>query len=198
MAGLGVANGRSASGVGGARGSRCSPTCPACHRDLPLETTSPRAITGRICRECLDHLGARGGLPLLDFLDLLGVPVLVVDNDVVVTLANKPLLALLGKDLPQVKGQRGGDVFECAYAHLPGGCGKTIHCSGCAIRLAVTETFITGKSLRNVPAYLNRDTVTQMQQLGIVISTEKAWGMVLLRIDRIGPQQEPGEQNQWH
>ena len=168
-------------------------TCAMCHRGMPPETIEPRAITGKICRDCLDLYGARAGVPLLDFLDLLGVPVLVADSDVVVLLANKPLLTLVGKNIAQVKGQRGGDVFECAYARLPGGCGKTVHCSGCAIRRAVTETFTTGKSLRNVLAYLNRDMVTQFLQLGLVISTEKAWGVVLLRIDHIGPQQEPGQ-----
>ena len=168
-------------------------TCAMCHEGMPPETIALRAITGRICTECLGRFGARAGVPLLDFLDLLGVPVLVTDSDVVATLANKPLLALLGKSLSQVKGQRGGDVFECAYARLPEGCGKTVHCSGCAIRRAVTETFTTGKSLRNVPAYLNRDMVTQFLQLGLVISTEKVWGMVLLRVDHIGSEQEPGQ-----
>jgi hypothetical protein len=141
--------------------------------------------------ECLEHVGARGGTPLLDFLDSLDVPVVVTDGDVVVKQANKPLLKLFGKELSQVTGYRGGDVFECEYAHLPEGCGRTVHCSGCAIRRSVEETFTTGKSLRNVQAYLNRDMVTQFQQLGLVISTEKAWGAVLLRIDHVGPRQEP-------
>ena len=173
-------------------------TCAVCHRDMPLDTGESRAITGGICGECLDLFGARAGVPLLDFLDGLGMPVLVVDRDVVATFANRPLLDLLGKDLPRVKGHRGGDVFECAYAQLPGGCGNTYHCSGCAIRRAVTETFTTGKSLRNVPAYLNRDMATLMLQLALIISTEKAWGMVLLRIDHIGPKQESGPSSQCH
>jgi len=157
-----------------------------------------RAITGSVCDECFRHLEARSGMPLLDFLNGLGVPVLVADSDGVVELASKPLLELVGKGLPQVRGRRGGDVFECAYAHLPGGCGKTVHCSGCAIRRAVTETFMTGRSLRQVPAYLNRGTATQFLQLGLLISTEKAWGMVLLRIDYIGPPQPPRDQPAQH
>jgi PAS domain-containing protein len=169
-----------------------------CHKGMPPEMLAPWAIAGRICRECLDRFGGRAGVPLLDFLDLLEVPVLVTDSDMVVTLANQPLLTLFGKHLSQVKGQRGGDVFECANARLPGGCGRTVQCSGCAIRRAVAETFATGKSLRNVPAYLNRDMATQFQQLGLVISTEKVWGVVLLRIDRIGSQQESGQQSQGH
>ena len=137
-------------------------------------------------------------MPLSDFLDGLGLPVLVADGDGVVELANRPLLELLDKDPSQVRGQRGGNVFECAYARLPEGCGRTVHCSGCAIRSAVTETFITGKSLHKVRAYLNRDTDAELSQLGLLISTEKAWGMVLLRIDRIGLQENPPEQSTHH
>ena len=169
-----------------------------CQKDMSPDAVVQRAITGSVCEECFHHFRARSGMPLLDFLDGLDAPVLVADSDVVVKLANKPLLSLLGKSLSEVKGQRGGDVFECAYARLPGGCGKTVHCSGCAIRRAVTETFITGKSLQGVSAYVNRDMVTQSLQLGLLISTEKVWGMVLLRIDHIGPQQEPREHGLCH
>jgi len=175
-----------------------SQTCTICKKHMPPGATAQRTITGSVCEECLDHLGAQSGVPLRDFLDGLGVPVLAVDGDVVVKMANKPLLSLLGKGLSQVRGQRGGDVFECAYARLPGGCGKTVHCSGCAIRRAVTETFVTGRSLQQVPAYLNRDMVTQFLQLGMLISTEKVWGMVLLRVDRIGPQPKPRRQSRHH
>jgi hypothetical protein len=121
----------------------------------------------------------------------MGVPVLAVNDMGQVTMANKAVLAMLGKDPTQVEGFNRGDVFECAYARLPEGCGKTVHCSGCAIRRAVSETFTTGRSLSKVPAYLNRDAATQFLQLGLLISTEKLWGMVLLRIDYIGPQPAP-------
>ena len=173
-------------------------SCAICHKGISPGAAARRAITGSVCEECFHHLQARSGMPLIDFLDGLGVPVLMVDDDGVVELANKPLLALVGKDSSQVRRQRGGDVFECAYARLPEGCGRTVHCSGCAIRRAVTETFITGKSLHKVQAYLNRDTTTELLQLGLLISTEKAWGMVLLRIDHIGPRQELREQSLPH
>lgn len=156
--------------------------CKICTKQMPPEISDPRPVTGEICKECLDRSGAQEGIPLFDFLDLLEVPVLVVNRDVMVSRVNKPVLAILGKTPSQVKGQRGGDVFECAYARQPGGCGKTIHCSGCAIRRAVTETFVTGKSLKNVQAYLDRDT-QHMEQMSLVISTEKVLGMILLRID---------------
>jgi len=171
--------------------------CTLCQKALSADAAD-RAITGGLCEECFRHLEARMGTPLMDYLDGLDVPVLATDDDVVVQAANKPLLELVGKGLSEVQGQRGGDVFECAYARLPGGCGRTVHCSGCAIRRAVTETFVTGKSQRGVRAYLSRDNVTAMLQLGLVISTEKAFGVVLLRIDRIGPEQAEPEQTDVH
>ncbi len=173
-------------------------TCALCKKTVSPDAIAQRTITGGICEECLEHVKALSGMPLRDFLDTLGVPVLVVDSDMVVKMANKPVLALLGKNFSQVRGQRGGDVFECAYARLPEGCGRTVHCSGCAIRRAVTETFTTGRSLHRVLAYLNRDAVTQFLQLGMLISTEKVWDMVLLRIDYIGPQPPPREQPPSH
>jgi hypothetical protein len=173
-------------------------TCTLCKKEVSPEAIARRTITGSVCQECLDNVGAQSGMPLRDFLDGLGVPVLAVDSDVVVAMANKPLLSLFGKSLSQVTGQRGGDVFECAYARLAGGCGRTVHCSGCAIRRAVTETFTTGRSLQKVLAYLNRDAVTQFLQLGMLISTEKVLGMVLLRIDHIGPQQKRRQQDLSH
>jgi hypothetical protein len=161
-----------------------------CHKGIPPDVAARRAVTSGVCEECFRHIEARSGMPLLDFLDGLGIPVLAADGDGVVELANQPLLELLGKQDSQVRGRRGGDVFECAYAHLPEGCGRTVHCSGCAIRRAVTETFLTGNSLQSVPARLNRESAAETVELDLLISTEKAWGMVLLRIDYIAPRQE--------
>lgn len=184
--------------AGGAPAESQPQFCAMCHKGIPQGAIDRRAITSSICDDCFYHLQAQSGMPLPDFLDGLKLPVLVADGDGVVELANRPLLKLLDKDPSQVRGQRGGNVFECAYARLPEGCGRTIHCSGCAIRNAVTETFMTGKSLHRVPAYLNRDMDAELTQLGLLISTEKAWGMVLLRIDRVGLQEDPPEQSVLH
>jgi len=174
--------------------------CMMCHEAMPRETGERRPITGNVCDECIEHYETRAGVPLSEFLDMLDVPVLLSDDDGQVQLANKPLLRLVGKKAlsEDAAARRLGNVFECAYARLPEGCGRTVHCSGCAIRRAVTETFTTGRGLRNVPAYLNRDMVTQFQQLGIRISTEKTWGMVLLRVDHVGPPQESAAPRQAH
>jgi hypothetical protein len=164
--------------------------CSMCHAALPESPAAARAITGGICGECLVRMGEPGGMGLIDFLDQLEMPVLVIDDDVKVQQANKQMRALLGKDPSQIAGRLGGEVFECVHAREPGGCGRAIHCSGCAIRRAVTETFMTGRSLDNVPAYLHRDMITEYVELDLLISTEKVFSAVLLRIDHIGPRRE--------
>lgn len=149
-----------------------------------------RAITDAICPDCLQRIGKQPGMGLMDFLDRLDAPILVVDDDAKVQQANKHMRAMLGKDPSEIAGRLGGEVFECVHAKEPGGCGRAIHCSGCAIRRAVTDTFTTGVSLHKVPAYLHRDMITEYIQLDLLISTEKVFNAVLLRIDRIGPGRE--------
>ena len=56
-----------------------------------------------------------------------------------------------------------------------------MHCSGCAVRLTVTDTMRTGRSHKEVPAYVNQKD----RRLSLRISTEKAGECVLLRIDRL-------------
>jgi hypothetical protein len=168
--------------------------CASCEKELPPAWAidgTPRAITGRICDDCFVHFNARSGMPLRDFLDGIAAPVLLISSNATITYANKTAQLFLMKDPSRIEGFRGGDVFECAYANLPEGCGQTIHCSGCTVRRAVTETFLTGRSLREVPAYLNQQISARCNYLDLHISTEKAWNMVLLRIDDTKPAKEP-------
>jgi PAS domain-containing protein len=124
-------------------------------------------------------------MPLRDFLDGFGAPVLLVDSNGNIKTANKAVRQILNKDLPQIEGYKGGDVFECAHATLPGGCGKTVHCSGCAIRKTVMDTLNLGKSHEKVPAYLKQASRDGSQSFRLLISTEKVQDVVLLRIDEI-------------
>ena len=120
------------------------------------------------------------------FIDRLSEPVLVVDGDVVALMANIKAREVLGKDLPQIKGFKGGNIIECVHAHEPGGCGKTMHCNGCAIRLTVEDTYKTGKSHVRVPAYADIPVEGKPQKISFLLSTEKVKEVVLLRIDKVG------------
>ena len=164
--------------------------CAWCEKDLTKKTDrdskfGDSVITHGICEDCRFHVIAQLGMQLDEFLDGLPAPVVMVDSGGTVKTANKPARNILHKDMNEIKGYLGGDVFECAYAALPGGCGQTIHCSGCTIRNAVTETYNTGKSLLKIPAYLNRESRDGTDRLDLLISTEKVGEYILLRIDSI-------------
>ena len=143
-------------------------------------------ISHGICPSCKDYC-LSGRRPTMDqFLDRSAAPVLVVDPQGEILFANKHALGLLGKDLEGVRGYKGGDAMECAYARLPGGCGRTEHCKACTIRNSVVETFNTGQSLLRVPAYLNRRTDDGTVRIRFLISTQKVDNTVFLRVDQVG------------
>ncbi len=138
-----------------------------------------------LCESCAFRLSAQMGVPLQQYLDQLGVPVAVLDGDAIVLMTSPSVGALLDRGEP-LHGLRAGDVFECANAQLPGGCGRTIHCSGCTLRQTVTDTFATGRSHVRVPAYLRRGRNGDAGVVSLLTTTEKVGGAVLLRIDRLG------------
>lgn len=164
--------------------------CGWCQQELGQspKNGSEEVITHGLCADCKFHLFAQMGMPLREYLDGLGVPVAVVDETGRVKTASEQACRLLQKKRADVEGYLGGDVFECEYAKLPGGCGHTIHCSGCTIRRTVTKTFESEKSQYRVPAYLNQATPEGTHQVELLISTEKVRDAVLLRIDQIGGQ----------
>jgi len=163
--------------------------CAWCKKDMGIagsDKETERVITHSICGQCANTLFSENSIDPENFLNNLPEPVMVVDNDVVALTANSRAIEVLGKELPEMKGLKGGDIIECIHAHEPGGCGNTIHCSGCAIRHTVTDTFKTGKSHIKVPASADIPVSGKPSQIEFLISTEKLKGVVLLRIDKIG------------
>lgn len=132
--------------------------CSYCRAELaPKEPLEDDAVTHTMCPECLDHFGRQAeGWSLGELLDQFDVPVLAVDCDGRAIAANQATADMVGKSRRELFGLLGGDLMECAYARLPGGCGKTIHCKACAIRNAVEKTMETGSPQMSVPAYLNQ------------------------------------------
>lgn len=163
--------------------------CAWCGKEMgtyATDTESRKTITHGICDTCAYHIIAQAGMPLQEYLDGLHAPVLVVNGDGIVETANAQARDILQKEPSQIEGQAGGDVFECAYARLPEGCGNTIHCAGCTIRRTVMHTHQTGESHTREPAVLNWESANETQQIPFLISTEKVGDVVLLRVDRVG------------
>jgi hypothetical protein len=154
--------------------------------DIPYEEdVSDFTVSHGICKSCEEYFFTDRKLTLDRFLDRLDAPVLMVNPQGEVVSANEKALQFLDKDLDAVSGLRGGEVMECVYARLPGGCGNTVHCAACTIRRNVMETFETGKGLRQVPAFLNRQGRNAIHKIRFLISTEKVDDVVLLRIDEV-------------
>lgn len=164
--------------------------CAWCGKEIgetKVDEVSGEAITPTVCADCLrDIYSQPTGEPLRQFLKRIDAPVLVISETGTVLTANLPVFDLLGKNLSDIEGLPGGDVFECAYAKLPEGCGNTVHCSGCTIRMRVSETFETGKRFTKVPAYLRSGDPSAPGRIDLTISTERVEGIVLLRIDAGG------------
>lgn len=163
--------------------------CAWCKKEIE-EITDPNTstnfeITHGICRSCKDYFFNNRATKMDKFLNQLDAPVLMVNPQGEVLLANNQALQFLDKDLAVVKDLRVGDVMECAYARLPGGCGGTRHCIACTIRNSIKLTHETGKSLNHVPAFLNHLDGQTAQSFEYLISTEKVAEVVLLRIDEV-------------
>jgi hypothetical protein len=139
-----------------------------------------------ICQDCAATLFGELRLDQAEiFLEKLPEPVVVVDRDGVVMTANNLARVQLGKGLHNIMGFTVGRIIECEHANKPEGCGKTIHCNGCTIRMCVEDTYNTGRSNINVPAYgeaLGDAGPNPRQRQLLTISTERVADVVVLRI----------------
>ena len=165
--------------------------CAWCKKKLgsvDSRSDTENVITHGICANCGENLMFQLGVELEEFLNSLAQPVVLVNGTGTIVTGNDHARKLLRKGPAEIEGYRGGEVFECAYARLPEGCGNTMHCSGCTIRRTVMETYGTGKSFLRVPATLNTNTLQKPERIKLLISTEKIAELVLLRIDEIEAQ----------
>jgi hypothetical protein len=157
--------------------------CAWCGKELSrCDSPGENDISYGICLPCANTVIINVPNELSDFLDQISVPVVLMSYEGVVKTANQKACTMLGKDLSRIEENLGGDVFECAYALLPGGCGGTYHCTGCVIRRSVMDTFATGKPAHRIPATLKQHTTDNPQALKFLISTEKFSEYVILKI----------------
>jgi len=161
--------------------------CAWCRKEITESATSDAAdsheITHGICDDCLSNIEFQQGVSLLRFIDSLREPVMVRDESGEIQLLNRAAAEILGIDRTTFIGGMPGQIFECQHARYPQGCGHTVHCSGCALRLAIQQTAETGKGVNRVPASLSHEDETTR----LLITTEKLGRVVLLRIDNVSP-----------
>lgn len=163
--------------------------CGWCKKELGVikDSSHPEnTITTGICEACADFFAKnQPDRPMSDFLNSLSIPVAVVDKDCKIQFANEKACAFLGKKLEEFQGSFAGDAFECAYARMPGGCGRTEHCKACAIRISVQKTYQTGKNQEQVTACLTTSASKRHVDKHFIISTAKEGDVVFLKIETL-------------
>jgi hypothetical protein len=161
--------------------------CAWCSNEIYQESgIEGEGISHGICESCREYFFSDKGPPsFVGFLDMLSVPVIVLDEEVRVVAANDKATKLLGKSYENINGVCYGDAIECSYARLPEGCGRSVHCRSCAVRLTVLDTFMTGRSHYDVPAYHDLSFYKSERNICYLISTEKSGDFVYLRIHEI-------------
>ena len=99
-----------------------------------------------------------------------------------VVTANKRACELFDKDLIEIDGYRGGQVFDCIHSFTEAGCGLDENCEDCKIKNAVVDTFASGQSHTNVQTVLDIKKQEEIAPYAMVISTEKVGEFVLINI----------------
>jgi len=164
--------------------------CAWCGREMKAEEVigligEKYPVTHGVCEDCAAAMLSGLGERFRDFLDRLGVPVLLVDEKMHTCAGNVHARKLLGKSVQEIRGRLCGEVIECVHSKEPGGCGGTFHCKSCTIRRTATETFKTGKSFYKVPAFADTQCGAGVKALSFLISTEKIGDYVLLQVETI-------------
>jgi hypothetical protein len=111
-------------------------------------------------------------------------PVLLMQgNPRQVVTANRQALALFGKELSEVEGRRGGEVFDCVLSFTEAGCGKDPGCEGCPIKDAIVDTFSSSRPHQGVAATLQVKKAGGTEDRLVRVSTEKVGELALVRIE---------------
>ena len=121
----------------------------------------------------------------IEWLEKIDAPVLLMQgNPRQVVTANKSALELFEKELHEVEGFRGGQVFDCIHAFTEDGCGKDRNCEGCKIRDAIIDTLATGKPHSGDATSLQIKKAAGIMIYELQVSTEKVGNMALVKIER--------------
>jgi hypothetical protein len=139
-------------------------------------------ITGGVCISCANKIA--NTIENRKYLDTIDNPILLMQPEPrQVYTANKKASKLFDKELFQMEGFRGGQVFDCIHAFTEAGCGKDINCEKCKIKAAIVDTFITDNSFNCVASPLEIKKNCKVNTYLLQISTEKIGEFALVRID---------------
>lgn len=139
-----------------------------------------------MCPDCSEAvISQERGESLQRHIDRIPIPIFLVDGDEAVVAMNAKACEETGKKSIATGKQLFGQVFDCIHSRLPQGCGRTIHCSGCAIRRSIVTTFDTGEPQIRTPATLNIDSRDRLSDAVLAVTTLKRDGVILLRVEKV-------------
>jgi hypothetical protein len=147
--------------------------------------TGPSLVTHSICSACSDNLEFQLGVPLQRYLDSLKIPIIALNGDGRVIAVNCEASRIYSGKTGEEMAEWPDKIFECAHARLPEGCGNAVHCSGCAIRFAASDSYRTGANLRDLPAYLTHCDSDSPDKAELLISADRVDKIVFLRIVKL-------------
>lgn len=162
--------------------------CAWCNTEMtPVKSSKKDSglVTHSICSECADNLDFQLGVSLKRYLDSLMIPVIALDGNGQLIGINSAASAASGKAADSQLLAWPEKIYECAHARLPQGCRTAVHCSGCAIRFAVADTYNTGASTKDMPAHLNHCSADLNERVELLISTDRINNVVFLRLVKL-------------
>jgi hypothetical protein len=162
-------------------------TMQACRWCSPdIDTAKGRGTTA-LCGCCLEHFSLPPDGPIQKHLDGSLFPVLSVElhagKRMITRAVNKSACSWLNKEPGEIIQHLTGKVLECVHARLPEGCGGALPCEACEVLRSVAGTVKTGEPLIAVPAMLLREDAGRPIGMMIRLTTMKAGGLVMLRLD---------------
>jgi len=101
-----------------------------------------------------------------------------------VVTGNKKVCEMFGKNLEQIEGFRGGQIFNCIHSFSEEGCGKDENCENCKIKEAVVGTFETGKPYISVQEVLEIKEHNETSPYDVQVSTKKIGDFAIVTIDK--------------
>ena len=159
-------------------------TCTVCGRPVEPNTKAAfRNISSAICDSCASQVSEASDCTAL--IEAIDAPVLLMQgNPRQVITANRKALALFEKELHEVEGHRGGQVFDCVHSFTVAGCGKDANCENCKIRNAIVDTFISANPHSGVSTELSIKKAKGIKTYALQVSTEKLGDLALIRVER--------------
>lgn len=159
--------------------------CIYCSNSIKDHEKENHFITSDVCSECINSIFNQKDDLLVSFIDNIESPILLMQPDPrQVLTANKKACDLFEKDLSQIEGHSGGQVFDCVNAFTEAGCGKDINCEDCKIKNSIVDTLISGKSFNGVYSVLEVKKNNSILPYNLQVSTEKIGDLALIRIDQ--------------